>query len=50
MANPVCSVSYSSEKDYVTKTAVNKTTGRIRRALVTKSDAFCGKTVPEAIL
>ena len=40
MANPVCSVSYSSSKDHVIKTAVNKATGRTRRAGVTKSDAF----------
>jgi len=40
MANPVCSVSYSHSEDHVTKTAINKTTGRIRRALVTKSSAF----------
>jgi len=39
-ANPVCSVSYSSSKDHVTKTAVNKTTGRIKWAPVIKSDAF----------
>jgi hypothetical protein len=43
MANPVCCLSYSSSKDHVTKTAVNKTTGRIRRALVTKNIAFLWK-------
>ena len=40
MANPVCFLSYSNSKDNVTKTAVNKTTGRIRWAQVTRSDAF----------
>ena len=40
MANHVCSVSYSSSKDHVTKIAVNKITGRIRRAPVNKGDYF----------
>jgi len=48
MANPVCSVRYPSSKDHVTKTAVNKTTGRIRREL--RAKLFCGKTVLEAIV
>jgi hypothetical protein len=40
MANPLCCASYSSSKDHVTKTVVNKTTGKISRAPVTKSGAF----------
>jgi hypothetical protein len=40
MANHVCCVSYSSSKDHVIKPVVNKTTGRIRRAPVNKSDSF----------
>jgi hypothetical protein len=50
MLNLVCSENHSSSKSPVTKAAVNKTSGRIRKATVTKSDAFCGKTISEAIL
>jgi len=40
MANLDCSVSHSSSKEHVTKAVVNKTSGRTRRAHVTKSNAF----------
>ena len=40
MANLDCSVNHSSSKDHVSKAVVNKTSGRTRRAPVTKSDAF----------
>ena len=40
MANLDCSVNYSSWKDHVCKAVVNKTSGRTRRAPVTKSDQF----------
>jgi len=50
MVNLVCTENHSSSKGPVTTAAVNKTSGRIRKATVTKSDNFCGKTVSETIL
>jgi len=52
MVNLVCCENHSSSKGPVTKAAVNKISGRIRKAHVTKSSAFffCGKTASEAIL
>jgi len=40
MANLDCAVNHSSSKDHVSKAVVIKTSGRTRRAPVTKSDAF----------
>ena len=38
--NLVCSENHSSSKSPVTKADVNKTSGRIRKATVTKSNSF----------
>jgi len=40
MTNLDCAVNHSSSKDHVSKAVINKTSGRTRRAPVTKSDAF----------
>ena len=40
MVNLVCSENHSSSKSPVTKAAVNKTSGRIRKAAVTENDTF----------
>ena len=40
MVNLVCCENHSSSKDPLTKAAINKTSGRIRKAPVTKSNAF----------
>jgi hypothetical protein len=40
MVNLICSENHCSSKGLVTTAAVNKTSGRIRKTRVTKSDAF----------
>jgi Tfp pilus assembly protein FimT len=50
MVNFICCENHWSSKGPVTTTAVNKRSGRIRKAPVTKSNAFCDKTASEAIL